>query len=110
MSISAPHIYHSALSLSPRASIVRELYKNYAHPLVRVVQGLPTSWEPIAAALYDHEFRREAVWSPCNRFIAVAKKDAIDILDAVTLKRINTFKYPKSYSTPMLSFPLTASI
>ena len=105
ISTSAPHIYCSALPLSPRTSIVRELYKNYARSSVRVVQGLPTSWEPIVATMYHDEFRGGAVWSPCDRFIAVDKSGAIDILDAVTLKRLNTFKSPTSHSTPMLSFP-----
>ena len=35
---SASHIYHSALFLSPKTSIVRSLYEQYGRPLVRVVQ------------------------------------------------------------------------
>src|ERR1700679_3483117 len=49
---SAPHIYHSALPPSPKTSVVRQLYKQYAHPLARVVQGLPVSWEPAIATVY----------------------------------------------------------
>src|ERR1700753_2618427 len=69
---SAPHIYHSALLLSPQTSITHEMYKNHASPLARVVRGMPDSWEPaIATATFDN-YLRDAIWSPCNRFIAVA--------------------------------------
>ena len=94
ISTSAPHIYHSALPLSPRTSIVRELYKQYARPLTRVTRGLPTSWEPIVATMYRSDFRGEAAWSPCNRFIAVATTKNVEILDAVTLERLKTFECP----------------
>src|ERR1700753_2344077 len=68
---SAPHIYHSALPLSPRTSITHEMYKKHASPFVRVVQGMPDSWERvIATATFRHDVS-DAVWSPCNRFIAV---------------------------------------
>jgi hypothetical protein len=45
ISTSAPHIYHSAMPLSPRTSIVWKLYKPYANPLVRFVHGVPISWD-----------------------------------------------------------------
>jgi hypothetical protein len=45
ISTSAPHIYHSALLLSPRTSMVHKLHKAYVRPLARVVRGLPISWE-----------------------------------------------------------------
>ncbi|KAF9643297.1 hypothetical protein BDM02DRAFT_3176086, partial [Thelephora ganbajun] len=39
ISTSCPHIYHSALALCPRKSIVRGLYEPHARPLTRVVHG-----------------------------------------------------------------------
>ena len=43
ISVSSPHIYHSALPLSPKKSIIQELYRSDARPLVRIVHGLPSS-------------------------------------------------------------------
>ena len=89
---SAPHIYHSALPLSPRTSIVRELYKSYARPLARVVQGFPISWEPVVTTVSHSGPVDLAVWSPCSRFIAIgcSNTGTVEVLDAVTLERLNT--------------------
>jgi len=73
ISASAPHIYHSALLLSPQTSVVRKLYESYTRPLVRVVRGLPISWEPTVATSYHHDRVFMAVWSPCSRFIALTQ-------------------------------------
>ena len=88
---SAPHIYHSALPLSPQNSIVRQLYTSHARPLVRIIHGLPTSYPSIrtreAASLV-----LDVVWSPCSKFIAVSRdfgdKIVIEILDAATLEQL----------------------
>ena len=95
INVSAPHIYHSALPLSPPTSIVRELYKQYACPFARVVRGLPSSWEPVLVSvqLRDGVFG-QAVWSPCNRFIAAIQDGHTEILDATTLSRHSTFVDP----------------
>ena len=89
VSDSAPHIYHSALPLSPQSSVVYKLYKQYANPFMRVVQGLPISWGPIIATLHiDNPCT--PIWSPCSRFIILPSNMTTDILDAVTLKKIST--------------------
>ena len=92
ISISAPHIYHSALLLSPKISIVRSLYGSQASPLARVVQGVPTSWDPNIATTSFPGGVLAVAWSPCSRFIAVSQdlSDKIAILDAVTLEKIYT--------------------
>ena len=89
ISTSAPHIYRSALPLSPQNSVVQKLYKQYAHPLVRVVQGFLISWGPIVASLNIGNHRRP-IWSPCNRFIITYSNGSASILDAVTLKKLST--------------------
>ena len=96
ISTSAPHIYRSALPLSPKTSIVKELYKAYAHPSVRVVYGFPVSWEPIVAAMHSGTQINAAAWSPCSRFIAVAQGNSnmIEILDAATLNQLNSLTAP----------------
>lgn len=107
ISTSAPHIYHSALLLSPRTSVVRKLHDSYTRPMVRVVRGLPDSWEPVVATQRHHDFdsAQEVAWSPCGRLIAVAwiASRTIEVMDAVTLERLDTFEHPED-RTEWLSF------
>ena len=102
--MSAPHIYHSALSLSPQTSIVRDLYKQYARPLARVVRGLPFSWEPAVASAHLDGFHGRTVWSPCNKFFAVVRDQSVEVLDAETLNRLNTFEGINGRMNQGLSF------
>ena len=102
--MSAPHIYHSALPLSPKMSIVYGLYKQYAHPFLRVVQGLPAMWEPVAAILYCNHYCSHIRWSPCNKFVAHNRAEAVEILDAVTLQQLNTLKLPEDFDCEMFIF------
>jgi len=88
--VSAAHIYHSALPLSPRTSIVRRLYEPYADPLMRIVQGVPMSWNPAIVAVKSLNPIRRPVWSPCSRFIAIDCETGIQILDATTLGRVKS--------------------
>ena len=104
ISTSSPHIYHSALSLSPKTSKVHETYKRYAHKLTRVVHGLPVSWEQVVATTFDIGYGSKVAWSPCSRFIAVAKFEAVEIRDAATLNLLSTFKSPLIYGCRTLNF------
>ena len=106
---SAPHIYHSALPLSPRTSIVRGLYQSHGLPLTRIVHGMPTAWESSIAAMKSLSEIRAAVWSPCSGRIAVVcgkPKATIEILDAATLGRLTILHYPQGElgGTPCLVF------
>ena len=110
ISTSSPHIYHSALVLAPKASIVRKLYyEPHAHPFVRVVHGLPVSWDPTTAATTRPSRIVRAVWSPCSRFIAIIQEATtmVDILDSTTLQRLRTLEFPQDISpvrvTPVFS-------
>ena len=69
------------------------MYKNHTSPLARVVQGVPDSWERAVATATIGHLLYAAVWSPCNRFIAVAEPYSVQVLDAVTLIRLSTFKH-----------------
>ena len=102
ISTSAPHIYISALPLSPKSSVVRELYQQYARPMARVVRGLPVSWEPVVTAVHQGPIK-DIAWSPCNRFIAITSA-TVEIIDAVTLKRLSTFESPSNPKSPLLGF------
>ena len=94
ISASSAHIYHSALVVAPQESIVRQLYESHARPLTRVVHGAPMSWDPDSASASRPSLTWEVVWSPCGRFIAIAWGDipTIDVLDSVTLQRLQTFR------------------
>ena len=94
----------SALSLSPKTSIVHGLYQQYDHPLVRVVQGLPVSWDPVVATASAKHLDGISVWSPCNRFIAISKHRSVQIFDAVTLEQVNTLNCPDGPRGGRLSF------
>ena len=104
INVSAPHIYHSALLLSPRTSITYEMHKEHARPLARVVQGILDSWEPVIATANFDKILYNAVWSPCNRLIAVIRSDFAEVLDAVTLSRISIFDRPLSYRDQLFGF------
>ena len=93
---SSPHIYHSALVLSPETSMVRKLYGSYAQPFTRAVRGVPTSWDSNAAITLSSFTIGPAVWSPCNRFIAVGplRPMRADILDSATLQRLQSLEPP----------------
>ena len=97
ISRSAPHIYHSALPLSPQTSIIRELYKQYTRPLARVVRGLPSSWDPTILTSYSGVVAHNAIWSPCNRVIAAVGQGSVEIVDAATLSQLDTFVIPSQY-------------
>ena len=62
------------------------------------MHGLPVSWGLVVATTYNQSPRGGSIaWSPCNRFIAVNKDEAVEILDAVTLNRLSTFEYPRDH-------------
>jgi len=86
---SCMHIYHSALALAPKTSIVWQLYHEYAHPITDIVHGLPGSWDSSIATTNCLPKIFTAAWSPCGTYIATTWKDSptIEILDPATLAR-----------------------
>jgi len=102
INVSATHIYHSALELSPLSSIVRKVYyPQCPHPLPRVVTGIPDSWDPSTAVFTKHPHYLSSTWSPCGQFIATVSKEAVEIWDALTLKLLSTYKPTKTTTTFM---------
>ena len=86
ISVSAPHIYHSALELSPLSSIVRKFYHHqHLTPFPRVATGIPDSWGSSTAissmAYSDKSF---ITWSPCGQFIATQTEVKVEVRDALT--------------------------
>jgi len=91
ISLSAPHIYHSALLLSPKTSIVQKLYGPQVNPLARVVYGAPTSWDQSIATKRLLVGPENVVWSPCSKYIGIIwGNNEIAVLDAVTLEQLCT--------------------
>jgi len=101
ISASSAHIYHSALVFAPQESMVRKLYEPHACPFTGVVQGVSISWDQNTAAMMYPFTIKLAVWSPCNRFIAIKSygADTVDVLDSVTLQRLQTLESPQDIST-----------
>ena len=107
ISASAPHIYHSALVLAPKNSIVRGRYESHTHPFTKVVYGGPISWDASTAATTRPSTIDYAVWSPCEKFIAISYRGnlwagvpdpvilTVDVLDSVTLQRVQTLECPR---------------
>ena len=95
ISQSAPHIYHSALLLAPRSSIVWRLYSQQTHSVARVVTGIAASWDPCASVRVVET--NGLVWSPCGQFIAVKYRDRIEVQDPNTLERLSVLKPPSNW-------------
>ena len=89
--VSATHVYHSALELSPLSSIIRRFYYyQRPHPLPRVVTGIPDSWNPSTTVSTNHSHYLSSAWSSCGQFIAAVTKEAVEIRDAHTLELLST--------------------
>jgi len=91
--LSAPHIYHSALELSPQSSIVREQYyfKFFQDHKPRVISGVPSSWKPgIINGSYG-----SYTWSPCGQFFAAQTPTSVEIRDTLTLDKHSTLQPTK---------------
>jgi len=92
---SSTHIFHSALPLAPRESIVRHLYNLHSSPLVRVVQGMPNSWDSTIANMRWPSGIDAITWSPSSQHIAIAGVDStVEILDSSTLEWLYTMHSP----------------
>ena len=95
--VSATHIYHSALELSPPSSIIRRLYYHQRHnPSPRVVHGWLGSWDECthlsgARGYISH------TWSPCGRFVALQTQEAVEIRDALSSEQLSTLTNPDAF-------------
>ena len=105
---SGPHIYHSALLLTPQSSVVRKLYSHQIRsPVSKVVCGIPTSWDSCTASAGTKRKVIHAIWSPCGQFIAASFQGKIQIHDSNTLEILSVFGLPRIVILP-LSFEFLA--
>ena len=100
ISQSAPHIYHSALLLAPRSSIVWRVYSQQTHSVARVITGTATSWDSCTSVRAVETYK--LVWSPCGQFIAVDCGDRIEVRDPNTLERLFVLQPPRNPSRASL--------
>jgi len=90
ISVSAIHVYHSALELSPLSSIVRRLYYHRRHtPFPRVVAGTADSWDQ-SIHLSGVSSYGSYTWSPCGRFVAALTYAGVEIRDAFSSELVST--------------------
>ena len=108
INISAPHVYHSALELSPLSSIVRKLYYHQRIPFPKVATGIPDSWE-LSTAISSPDYSQESsvIWSPCGQFVAIQTEVTVEVRDALTFG-LSTILQPTE-PTPQLTGPLAYS-
>ena len=107
-SISATHIYHSALELSPPSSIVRRLYHHQritSSP--RLAIGTPRSWSQSVAITNKDYIYGSCTWSPCGRFIATQTHEAVEVRDPLTSELLSNLQSTKH--THQLTGPLAYS-
>ena len=110
ISVSATHIYHSALELSPASSNIRKLhYHRRPTPFPRVTAGILDSWNPsIAISGTDYSSESSIAWSPCGQFVAIRTKEAVEIRDPLTFELLSTLQ--PAEPTPRLKGALAYSL
>ena len=106
--VSAPHVYHSALELSPASSIIRKMYHHHRVTCSpKVVVGIPESWTQTVVIFRKVESNKSCIWSPCGRFVAALTLRAVEIRNQLTLELI-TILQPRETITD-LTGPLAYS-
>ena len=97
INISAVHIYHSALELSPLSSIVRQLYHHQRPtPFPRVLVGIQGSWDQCSTSHHhNEEFCDQFTWSPCGQRIALNYNGVMEIRDPFTSELFSTLRPTK---------------
>jgi len=106
--ISAIHIYHSALELSPTSSIIRKLYYHRrVTRLPKVVIGTPKSWAQSITISGKDDYNKLCIWSPCGQFVAAPTRRAVEIRNQLTLELITVLQPPETI--PRLTGPLAYS-
>ena len=103
ISQSGTHIYHSAIQLAPRSSIVRKLYNQHIHsPMLKIVTGVPDLWDSCTASIGATTGVDHACWSPCGQFIAIRlgriPLDSVEVRDSNTLEVISILHPPRDCS------------
>ena len=104
INVSAVHIYHSALELSPLSSIVRRLYYHRRRtPFPRIVAGIPDAWEE-GINLHSKFSYDTYTWSPCGQFVAARARETVDIRDSLSSELLSTLTQPNARLIGQLAY------
>ena len=100
INLSATHIYHSALELSPLSSVVRRLYYHRRRvPFPRVVTGTLVSWDQSINISGGGESPYGFLtWSPCGQIVAASYRGTVEIRDPFSSELISTLRPTKPIS------------
>ena len=100
INVSATHIYHSTLELSPLSSIVRRLYHHQRPVLLpQVVAGTPASWNQSINIPGSREAPYQfPTWSPCGQLIAASRQGTVEIRDPFSSELISILQPTKPTS------------
>ena len=100
INVSAVHIYHSALELSPLSSTVRQLYYHQQHTTFpRVVAGTLDSWsQSINITNRGGVPYGYFTWSPCGQYIAASYGQTLVIYDPLSSGLLSTLTNSNTYS------------
>jgi len=106
---SAPHIYHSALEMSPEESIVRNHYYQWTlgHHTPHILCGIPRSWEH--PAVVNGRYRSYA-WSPCGQFLSAQTPTSVEIWDSLTLEKQSSLQLPRPAHTNEPPSPISDTL
>ena len=87
INVSATHIYHSALELSPLSSMIQRFYYSQRPcPLPKVVIGVPDLWDDRMASVSKKGFfLKSPIWSPCGQFVTVVVNGIVEIWGVLAL-------------------------
>ena len=104
INVSAVHIYHSALELSPLSSIIRKLYYHWrGTSFPRVVAGTPDAWDD-SIHLNGEAHYHSYTWSPCGRFVAARALETVDIRDPLSSELHSTLTQPNAEYAGQLAY------
>ena len=105
INVSAVHIYHSALELSPLSSIVRRLYYHRRHtPFPRAMAGTQNLWDHSSTVRHRSDHGDiPFTWSPCGQLVVANYRGVMEIRDPVTSELLSTLRPTKLVCQPIRS-------
>ena len=107
ISVSATHIYHSALELCPISSIVRKLYHDRCHGISRfprVVIGTQELWNT-TISFSGKDVYHSCTWSPCGQFVAARTDEGVEIRNQLTFELLTVLSSTKTISLDLPPCP-----
>ena len=105
---SPSHIYHTALTLSPSTSWLRDCYKDEIVKGVRVLMGLPDNWDICSRAVFIEG--RPSAFAYRGSVIAVGTEFETQVFDSTTGSMIAKMLEPTFDAISSLAFSLDGTL